>query len=83
MDDKRQITAIFAASCTVEFLPIQLIYARKSILSKYPFPRSFSVRFTRNPFKEIIFPSFEETKQSKRYPLEQHALIIMEFFKGQ
>ena len=34
-------------------------------------------------FKEIVFPYLEETKRSKSYPLEQHALIIMGTFKGQ
>ena len=94
MDDKRQITASFAVSCTGEVLPIELIYAGKSerSLSKYSFPPSFSVTFTENNwsntekfvefFKEIIFPCFEDIKRSKSYPLEQHALIIMATFKG-
>ena len=94
MDDKRQITASFAVSCTGEILPIELIYAGKSerSLSKYSFPPSFSVTFTENNwsntekfvefFKEIILPCFEDIKRSKSYPLEQHALIIMATFKG-
>ena len=48
VDDKRQITATFAFSCTGEFLPIQLIYAGKTERSmpKFSFPPSFS--FTEN-----------------------------------
>ena len=33
--------------------------------------------------KEIICPHLEGIKRSKSYPLEQHALIIMDNFKGQ
>ena len=85
----------FAVSCTGEFLPILLIYAGKTeqSLPKYSFPPSFSVTFTENHgsntekpvefFKGIAFPYLEDTKKSKSYPLGQHALIIMDTFKGQ
>ena len=78
VDDKRQITATFAVSCTGEFLPIQLIYAGKTEQSrpKYSFSPSFSVTFTENHwsntdksvefFKEIIFPYLKDTKQVTR-----------------
>ena len=36
VDDKRQITAVFAATAAGEFLPIQLILSRKDS-SKSPF----------------------------------------------
>ena len=73
MDDKHQITATFAVSCTGEFFPIQLICTGKTerSLPKYSFPPSFSVTFTENHwsnteksdefFKEIIFPYLEDT----------------------
>ena len=50
VDDKLQITAIFAFSCTGEFLPIQLIYAGKTErrLPKYSFTPFFSVTVTEN-----------------------------------
>ena len=32
-------------------------------------------------FKEIIFPYLGDTKRNKSYPLEQHALIIMDILK--
>ena len=95
VDDTRQITATLAVSCTGEFLSIQLIYTGKTerSLSKYSFPPSFSVTFTENHwsnteksvefFKELIFPYLEDTKRNKSYPLEHHALIIMDFFKWQ
>ena len=84
-DDKCQMTATFAASCTGEFLPIQPIYAGKikQSLPKYSFPPSFSVTLIENHwsnteksaefFKEIIFPHLKDTKRSQSYPLEQHA----------
>ena len=95
VDDKRQITATFAVSCTGEFLPIQLIYAGKTeqSLPKHSFPPSFLVTFTENHwsnteksdefFKEICFLYLEDTKRSNSYPLEEHALIVMDTFKGQ
>ena len=95
MDDKHQIIATIAVSCTEEFLQIQLIYAGKTEWSppKHSFPPSFSVTFTENHwwnteksvefFKEIIFPYLEDAKRSKSCPLEQHVLIIMDAFKGQ
>ena len=56
VDDKRQITATFAVSCTGEVLPIQLIYAGKTeqSLPKYSFPPSFSVTFTENHWSNKI-----------------------------
>ena len=95
VDDKRQITATFAVTLDGRFLPIQLIYQGKSerCLPKYEFPESFSVSFTKNHcsnteksiqfFKEIIFPYLEKIKKEKKYPKEQHSLIIMDTFKGQ
>ena len=94
VDDKYQIAVTLTVSCNGEFLPIQLTYVGKNerSLTKYSFPPSFSVTFTKNHwsnteksvefFKEIIFPYLEDTKRSKSYPLEQHALIIMDIFKG-
>ena len=95
VDDNCQITATFAVSCTGEFLPIQLIYGGKTewSLPKYSFLPFFPVTFTENHwsnteksiefFKEINLPYLEDTKRSESYPLEQHALIIMDTFKGQ
>ena len=78
MDDTCQITANFAVGCIGGFLPIQLIYAGK-VTENHWSNTEKSVEF----FKEIIFPYLEDTKRSKSYSLEQHALIIMDTFKGQ
>ena len=73
--------------------PDNLCRKAKGSLPKYSFPPSFLVTFTENHcsnkakslefVKEIFFPYLEDTKQSKSYPLEQHALIIVDTFKGQ
>ena len=69
LEDKHQIPATFAAMCTGDFLPTQLIYSVKTKrrLPKFSFPCSFSVMLTENHwsnteksvefFKEIIFPT--------------------------
>ena len=85
----------FAVSCTGEFLPIHLIYAGKTeqSLPKHSFSTFFFGYVHRKSlvthreicwiFKEIVFPYLEDTKQTKSYPLEQHALIIIDTFKRQ
>ena len=95
VDDKRQITATFAVSCTGDFLPMQLIYSGKTprCLPKYNFPVGFSVGFTENHwsnteksvefFNDVIFPYLENVKRERGYPPEQHSLNIMDTFKGQ
>ena len=95
VDDKRHVRATLAVSCTGEFSPIQLIYARKTerSLPKYYFPPSFSVTFTENHWsnteksveflKEIVFLYLEDIKRSKSYLLQQHVLIIIDTFIGQ
>ena len=71
LEDKHQIPATFAAMCTGDFLPTQLIYSVKTKrrLPKFSFPSSFSVMLTENHwsnteksvefFKEIIFPTWK------------------------
>ena len=101
VDDKRQITATFAVSCTGEFQPIQTSFSFPCInqLCRKNQTKSSQVFFftfffgnvTRkslvkhrsllNFLKKIFF--LEKTKRSKSYPLEQHALIIMDTFKRQ
>ena len=50
VEDKRQITAIFAVSLTGKFLPIQLIYKGKTkrSLPKFKYPSTFSLSYTEN-----------------------------------
>ena len=68
IDDKRQITATFAASAVGEFLPMQLIYAVNTsrCLPIFDFPRSSNVTYTEKHwsnllkavehFEKVIFP---------------------------
>ena len=48
VDDKRQITAVFAAIAVGKFLPIQLIYRRRTAASlpAFTFPDDWSVTYT-------------------------------------
>ena len=47
IDDKRQITATFTVSMTGKFLPLKLIYKKKThrCFSKFDFPADFNVTF--------------------------------------
>ena len=95
IDDKRQITATFTVSITGKFLPIRLIYQRKTprCLTRFDFPADFNVTFSDNHwsnteksielFKKVIFPYLKQAKASLTYPKEQMSLIIKDTFKGQ
>ena len=50
IDDKRQITAVFAATKTGSFLPIQVIYKGKTkkCLPSVDFPEDWLISFTDN-----------------------------------
>lgn len=50
LNDKRQITAVFCASLTGEFLPVQLIYQGKTqaCLPRYVFTGNWNVTYTPN-----------------------------------
>ena len=60
VDNKRQITATFAVSCTGKFLPVQLIYAGKTewSLPKFSFLPSFSEKtlYAENNCDVVIVP---------------------------
>ncbi len=50
IDDKRQITAVFGCSITVDFLPIQIIYKGKTkrCLPSFAFPPDWHAKFSHN-----------------------------------
>ena len=95
IDDKRQIIATFTVSMTGKFLPIQLVYERKTPRSRprFHFPANFNVSFSDSPwsnmeksielFEKVIFPYLKQAKASLKYPKEQMSLIIMDTFTGQ
>ena len=89
IDDKRQITATFTVSMTGKFLPIRLIYERKTTrcLTRFDLPADFNVTFSDKHwsnteksveiFKKVIFPYLKQAKTSLTYPKEHQR------FKGQ
>ena len=94
-DDKRQITAVFAGSCSGHFLPPQLIYEGKTsrCLPNYEFPSSWHITKTekhwsnehsmRDYFEKIIFPYIDEKRSELKLSNEQPALLIFDNFKAQ
>ena len=80
LDDKSQIIATFVVYGAGSFLPIQLIYKRKSkrCLPKFTFPSNFHITFTPNHwsnlekcedlFKVIIFLRQKERAWPPRRP---------------
>ena len=66
IDDKRQITATFTVGMTVKFLPIQLIFERKTprCLPRFDFPADFNVTFSINDWSntEKSIEIFEKKK---------------------
>ena len=94
-DDKQHITVTLGVSGVGESLPMQVIYRRKMKqgLSKFNFPKSFSVLFSENHcsnssksvtfFMDIIFLYLQIVKKKKCIPKDQYSLVIMDRFKGQ
>ena len=94
-DDKRQITAVFAASFTGDFLPPQLVYQGKTVrcLPQFQFPPDWNITFspyhwsnelTMNEYFEQIILLYiskkrEDLKLVENYP----ALLIFDNFKAQ
>ena len=66
-DDKRQITAVFAATMSGKLLPPQLVYQGKTkgCLSSVSFPNDWDVTFTQNQcfIRKIIAPYVEEMRE--------------------
>ena len=92
VDDKRQITAVFAGSLTGDFLPPQLIYKGTThrCLPTLSFPPDWHITFSENHWsnestmklyvEKIIVPyMIEELKLNASYP----ALVIFDHFTGQ
>ena len=54
-NDKQQITAVFCASLTGEFLSLQLIYQGKTpaCLPRYAFPNDWNITFTPNHWSNV------------------------------
>ena len=95
IDDKRQITAVFAGSLTGDFLPPQLIYkgTTQRCLPTVSFPPEWHITFSENHWsnerimkayiEKILMPYIsckrKELKVGTMYP----ALVIFDHFTGQ
>ena len=95
IDDKRQMTAVFACLLAGDFLPPQIIYAGKTpgCLPRTPFPSGWHVTYTHNHWaneatmmdyvRSIFFPYLEATRKELQLPSTFPALAIFDQFKRQ
>ena len=95
VDDKRQITAVFAATLVGEFLPFQVIYQGKTqaCLPAFSFPSDWDVTYTPNRWsneqtmktyvEEIIVPYVKQKREQLDLDDDHPALAIFDVFKGQ
>ena len=95
LDDKHQITAVFAATVAGGFFPPRLIYkgTTRACLSANKFPDSWHVTYTHNHWcnedtvklytEKIIVPFIQKKKDELKLPSSQRALCIMYGFKAQ
>ena len=95
IDDKRQLTVVFACSLAGHFLPPQIIYGRKTpaCLPKAPFPPDWHVTYTPNHWaieetmidyvQSILLPYVRAKRTALKLPDNQPALAIVDQFKGQ
>ena len=95
LDDKRQITGTFVVNLSGEFLPVQLIYTRKTDLChpKVEFPKGFDITHSLNHWaskeivmsllKKIVFSFVNKKRGSLSLSKDAKALLIFDVFKGQ
>ena len=94
-EDKRQITAVFAATKSGKFLPPQVIYAGKTkkCIPSVKFPDDWLVTHTENHWANerttqdyirlILLPYVTQTRKDLSLPEDHPALVIFDRFKGQ
>ena len=95
LDDKRQITGVFCANLTGEFLPIQLIYGGKTnkCHPPYSFPSDWHITHSENHWanestmlsyiEEVIVPFVERVRSDLGCTEDQPALALFDRFRGQ
>ena len=95
IDDKRQITAVFAATKAGNFLPIQVIYKGKTkrSLPNVKFPSDWLASYTKNHWAneettkqyihKILLPYVNSKREELGLPSSYPALVIYDRFKGQ
>ena len=94
-NDKRQITAVFAATMSGEFLPPQIIFAGKTkrCLPSASFPKDWNITYTANHWpnentselyiKSILIPYLQKKREELSLSLDHPALVLFDRFKGQ
>jgi tellurite resistance protein len=95
VNDKRQITAVFAGSLAGDFLPVQLVYQGKTkkCLPCVEFPANWHVTATPNHWcnevttldyvQKIIIPYINKKKKELGMPATRSSLVIFDEFNGQ
>ena len=96
IDDKRQITAIFACTMSGNFLPMQLIYkgtTRKCLPKHVDFSSDWDVTFTSNHWanestiiaylENVIIPYVKKERKVLKLKDDHCALTLFDVFKGQ
>ena len=95
IEDKRQITVLFGCTMAGDVLPLQLIYGgtTQKCLPKIRFPSDWHITCTANHWsnestmieyvKRIIIPYVTRKRQELGLTVDQSALAVFNFFKGQ
>ena len=95
IDDKRQITAVFPATKTGNFLPIQVIYKGKTkrCLKFVDLPEDWLISFTENQWAnetttndyiyKILLPYVKQKREELKLPGDHPALAVFDRFKAQ
>ena len=95
LDDKRQITAVFACSLSGIFLPVQLLYqgTTDKCLPKITFPSDWHITYSANHWsnqdtmvdyvRKIIIPYVRMMRQQHKLNDEHPALVLFDTFRGQ
>ena len=96
IDDKRQITALFACTLSGQFLPIQLIYQGTTARCQskgVAFPSDWHITCTKNHWSteetmmayldSIIIPYTEAIRQQRQLGSDTPAIVIIDAFRRQ
>ena len=95
IDDKRQITAVFAGTLVGDFLPPQLIYQGKTkkSLPSVEFPSNWHVTYTDNHWSNettmmdylssVLLPYIQQKRKELKLKNDYPALVIFDRFKAQ
>ena len=95
LGDKRQLTVVYSASMTGDFLPPQVIYSGKTkrCLPSAEFPDDWNITYTPNHWANeetterhiltVIVPYLEQCRRKLSLHEDHPALVIFDRFKGQ